>query len=81
MKNSSTICQIFIGHVLKRFSKIPGLDIIHYIDVLLDHYDRVVLDPLILQVLVVLEAIHLKVKVQLTPPYEFLGSILETRCQ
>ena len=77
MENNPTICQGFVSHVLKRFSKIPGLDVIHYMDdVLLAYRDRTVLDSLLPQVLVALEDAHLKVSqknIQLAPPYEFLG--------
>jgi hypothetical protein len=80
MKNSPTLCQIYVSQALQPFLGLPPLSIIHYMDdILLSHPDATQLTCLFPQVINRLNKFGLQVaneKIQSQYPFQFLGGTL-----
>lgn len=78
MKNSPTLCQKFVDLALQEFrKKFPSIYVIHYMDdILISHKDRASLQTALAQLIEVLTNHGLIIapgKIQVQPPYNFLG--------
>jgi hypothetical protein len=80
MKNSPTLCQIYVSQALQPFLGLSPLSIIHYMDdILLSHPDATQLTHLFPQVINRLNKFGLQVaneKIQSQYPFQFLGGTL-----
>lgn len=81
MKNSPTLCQKFVALALSNIrQKFPDLYMIHYMDdILLAHDDSKKLHSITGETILILQQWGFKIspeKIQTSPPYSFLGRVL-----
>lgn len=83
MKNSPTLCQKFVDQAVQNVrGKYKDLYLIHYMDdILAAHKDRALLQQILSELTEALENWGLKIapdKIQVNPPFSYLGSVLNT---